>query len=79
MIASWSLERTCWRGFTAQQGGCKISRIAPFNAITIIIIIYPESLLSSDVDSNCLICYDFVVAVVTLMTISDVLQLQQTQ
>ena len=32
------LERTCWRQFVALWGDCKKSRIAPLNAIIIIII-----------------------------------------
>ena len=37
-IAPGPLERTCWRQFAAQWGDCKKSRIAPLNAIIIIII-----------------------------------------
>ena len=32
------LERTCWRWFVVQWGGCRKSQIAPLNAIVIIII-----------------------------------------
>ena len=39
MIALWPLERTCWRQFAAQWGGCKKSRIAPFSTTISIIII----------------------------------------
>ena len=39
MIAPELLERTCWRQFVAQLGACKKSRIAPFNAIIISIVI----------------------------------------
>ena len=39
-IAPGSLERTCWRQFAALWGDCKKSRIAPLNAIIIIIINY---------------------------------------
>ena len=34
----WPLECMCWRQFTAQRGDCKKSRLAPLNAIIIIII-----------------------------------------
>ena len=34
-IGPMPLERTCWRWFTAQCGGCKKSRIAPLNVIII--------------------------------------------
>ena len=37
-IASGPLERTCWRQLAALWGDCKKSRIAPLNAIIIIII-----------------------------------------
>ena len=37
--APWPLERTCWRQFATQWGDCKKSRIAPLNAIIIIIIV----------------------------------------
>ena len=33
------LERTCWGGLAAQGGDCKKSRIAPLNAIIIVISI----------------------------------------
>ena len=36
-IAPGPLERTCWRQFAALWGDCKKSRIAPLNAIIIII------------------------------------------
>ena len=38
-VAPGPLERTCWRRFAALWGDCKNSRIAPLNAIIIIIII----------------------------------------
>ena len=38
-IAPGPLERACWRQFAALRGDCKKSRIAPLNAIIIIIII----------------------------------------
>ena len=38
-VAPGPLERTCWRQFAALWGDCKKSRIAPLNAIIIIIII----------------------------------------
>ena len=38
-IAPGPLERACWRQFVALCGDCKKSRIAPLNAIIIIIII----------------------------------------
>ena len=39
-IAPGPLERTCWRQLAAQWEDCKKSRVAPFNAIIIIVIIY---------------------------------------
>ena len=39
-----TLERMCWRQFVAQWGDCNKLRIAPFNAIIIIIIIRNQSL-----------------------------------
>ena len=38
-IAPGLLERVCWRQLAAQGGDCEKSRIAPVNAIIIIIII----------------------------------------
>ena len=40
IIAARPLEHMCWRQFMMQWGNCKKSRIAPFHAIIIIIIIY---------------------------------------
>ena len=42
-IAPEPLERMCWRRFMAQWEDCKKSRIAPFNAIIIIIILLTVS------------------------------------
>ena len=42
-IAPGPLERACWRRFAALWGDCKKSRIAPLNAIIIIIIIIKVS------------------------------------
>ena len=42
-IAPGPLERTCWRRFAAQWGDCQKSRIAPLNAIIIIIIIISQN------------------------------------
>ena len=39
-VAPGPLEHTCWRQFAALWGDCTKSRIAPLNAIIIIIIIY---------------------------------------
>ena len=38
-IVPWPLQHTCWRQFAAQQGDCKKSQSAPFNAMMMIIII----------------------------------------
>ena len=42
MIAPSPLERTWWRQFATQWGECKKPRIAPLNAIIIIIIVYKD-------------------------------------
>ena len=41
-IAPGPLERACWRQFASLWGDCKKSRIAPLNAIIIIIIKYKK-------------------------------------
>ena len=43
----WPLERTCWRQFAAQWGDCKKSRIAPLNAIIIIMFFVCQGSLFS--------------------------------
>ena len=39
-VAPGLLERTCWRQFTALWGDCKKSRIAPLNAILLLLYYY---------------------------------------
>ena len=39
-IVPGPLERTCWRQFAALWGDCKKSRIAPLNAIIIILLLF---------------------------------------
>ena len=46
-IAPGPLECTCWRRFAALWGDCKKSRIAPLNAIIIIIFVYRENAVRS--------------------------------
>ena len=43
-IAPGPLKRMCWRQFAAQSGDCKKSRIAPWSAIIILLLIFDRDL-----------------------------------